>query len=144
MPAANSREEAWPPLEGGGETQRTLFLWGQIVGKTRLALAPMQNHWWQVPFYLSARGLTTSTIPSGDRAFDVELDFVGHQLVIRTSDGAEERLPLADVDLPTFYERYLVALNRLGIDVRILPRAVEIPDAIRFDRDHLACRYDAG
>jgi hypothetical protein len=144
MPASDPREQAWPPLEGGEETQRTLLLWGQIVGKTRLALSPMQNHWWQVPFYLSGRGLTTSTIPCGDRAFDVELDFVGHRLVIRTTDGGEERLPLADGDLSAFYEGYLAALHRLNIEVRILPRAVEIPDYIRFDRDHRACRYDPG
>jgi hypothetical protein len=144
MAAPEERESAWPRLDVGGgvETRKTLLLWGQIVGKTRLALSPMQNHWWQIPFYLSARGLTTSTIPSGDRAFDVELDFLAHRLIIRTSDGGVEAVDLCDTLLPRFYTDYLAALGRLGIEVQLLPRAVEIPDRIRFDDDTVACRYD--
>jgi hypothetical protein len=140
----DERENAWPRLDvgGGAETRKTLLLWGQIVGKTRLALSPMQNHWWQIPFYLSARGLTTSTIPSGDRAFDIELDFLAHRLVIRTSDGGSETMELCDGALSDFYQRYMGALHRLGIEVRIFPHAVEIPDDIHFDRDPIMCRYD--
>jgi hypothetical protein len=102
----------------------------------------VQNHWWHIPFYLSARGLTTSPIPWRDGAFDVELDFLAHQLVIRTSDGGAETIALGDGPLPDFYARYLAALRRLGIEVEIFPRAVEIPDVIHFDRDQIACRYD--
>jgi len=138
------RDEAWPRLDvgAGSETRRTLLLWTQIVGKTRLALAPMINHWWQVPLYVSARGLTTSKIPYGDLAFDVELDLLAHQLVIRTSDGGGDMIDLCDGPLNGFYREYLDRLARLGISVRILPFAVETPEDIHFDRDAVECRYD--
>jgi hypothetical protein len=139
-----ARDQAWPRLDvdGGAETRRTLLLWGQIVGKTRLALSPTLNHWWHIPFYLSARGLTTSTIPCGDRAFDVEIDLLSHKLVVRTSDGGTNMLDLCDGSLSGFYAHYLALLRQLGIELRITPRAVEIPDDIRFDRDDITCRYD--
>jgi hypothetical protein len=139
------RDEAWPRLDvgAGAETRKTLLLWAQIVGKTRLALSPMINHWWQVPFYVSARGLTTSKIPYGDIAFDVELDLLAHKLVMRTSEGGVDALELCDRPLPGFYREYLDRLAGLGIDVRIRPFAVEIVESIHFDRDPVACRYDA-
>ena len=109
---------AWPSLEGTGslETVGSLRLWAQIVGKTRLALSPMVNHWWQVAFYVTARGLGTSPIAVDDRVFDVEVDFVGHELVVRTSDGGIERMPLRDGTLAHFYAEYAGCLARLGID----------------------------
>ncbi|HXU63826.1 MAG TPA: DUF5996 family protein [Polyangia bacterium] len=139
-----TRDEAWPRLDVGGaaETRRTLLLWAQIVGKTRLALAPMLNHWWQVPLYVSARGLTTSKIPYGDRAFDVELDLLAHKLVLRTSAGRLDSIDLREQLLPDFYRGYLDRLAGLGIAVSIHPFAVEQTDSIRFDRDALSCRYD--
>src|ERR1700726_5024565 len=81
--------EAWPPLQldHWRETYDTLHLWTQIVGKTRLALAPMENHWWQVALYVTPRGLTTSAMPFGTRTFEVELDFIEHRVRVRTSDG---------------------------------------------------------
>lgn len=141
-----TREQAWPRLDIGAaaETRRTLLLWTQIVGKTRLALAPMVNHWWQVPLYVSARGLTTSKIPYGDRAFEVELDLLAHELVLRTSDGGREAMQLRDQLLPDFYRSYLQRLAALGLDVEIHPFAVELPESIRFDRDPVTCRYDPG
>jgi hypothetical protein len=146
MSGERPREQAWPPLDvgGGAETRRTLLLWAQIVGKTRLALAPMLNHWWQVPLYVSARGLTTSKIPYGDAAFDVELDLLAHKLVIRTSDGAIEAMDLCDQLLPEFYRAYRTRLAALGIEVQINPFIVETPDSIHVDRDPVACRYDPG
>jgi len=142
--AEGTRDQAWPRLDvgAGAETRRTLLLWAQIIGKTRLALAPMLNHWWQVPLYVSARGLTTSKIPCGDRAFDVELDLLAHQLVLRTSDGGRDALDLCEQRLPDFYRGYLDRLARLGIDVQIRPFAVEVADSIRFDRDPVTCHYD--
>jgi hypothetical protein len=139
-----TRDEAWPRLDvgAGAETRKTLLLWGQIVGKTRLALSPMINHWWQVPFYVSARGLTTSKIPYGDVAFDVELDLLAHKLVMRTSDGGVDAMDLCDRPLPAFYREYLDRLAGLGVDVRIRPFAVEIVESVHFDRDAVACRYD--
>jgi hypothetical protein len=77
--------DAWPvlPFDDWRETCATLHMWTQIVGKVRLALAPHVNHWWQVPLYVGARGLTTSAIPYGDKSFEMEFDFVDHVLAIR-------------------------------------------------------------
>src|SRR5712664_1090736 len=105
--------EAWPllPLEQWEETCTTLQLWTQIVGKTRLALAPMQNHWWQVALYVTARGLGTSPIPHGARTFEVDFDFVDHRLLVRTSDGTSRTLPLGPQSVAEFYGRYLEVLR---------------------------------
>src|SRR2546422_10632817 len=99
--------EVWPllPLEQWEDTCNTLQLWTQIVGKTRLAFAPMQNHWWQVALYLTARGLGTSPIPHGERTFEVDLDFVDHRLLVRTSDGRTVSLPLVPETVADFYGR---------------------------------------
>jgi hypothetical protein len=136
--------EAWPRLDTAGwtETVASVQLWAQIVGKTRLALAPMQNHWWQVPLYVSARGLATSPIPAGSRAFDVELDFLAHTLVVRTSDGGVESMTLCDGPLSGFYAEYMQRLRRLGLEVTIRPFTVELPERVRFDQDVRQCRYD--
>lgn len=141
-PAPSS--SAWPPLDTGGreETARSLLYWGQIVGKTRLALAPMVNHWWQVPLYLTARGLSTSSMPIGERALDIELDFIEHRLVARTSDGAIESMSLCDQALSGFFEGYQSCLTRLGVNVPIHPVAVEMPERLRLDADERLCRYD--
>jgi uncharacterized protein DUF5996 len=140
----SSSPAAWPSLEGADslETITSLRLWAQIVGKTRLSLSPMVNHWWQVAFYVTARGLGTSPIAIGDRVFDVEVDFVGHELVLRTSDGGIERMRLREEPLAHFYAEYVGRLARLGIDLSIYPFAVEVPERIRLDRDARVCRYD--
>jgi len=136
--------EAWPPLplEPWEDTCNTLQLWTQIVGKTRLALAPMQNHWWQVPLYVTARGLGTSPIPHGERTFEVDFDFVDHRLLVRTSDGQAGSLPLAPRTVAAFYGRYLEVLRSLGIEVqiRLLPNEVSNPRP--FDQDDVHGSYD--
>jgi hypothetical protein len=124
------------------ETCRTLQMWGQIVGKTRLELSPMVNHWWNVPFYVSARGLETSPIPAGGRVFDVALDLIDHRLVIRTSDGAIETIRLCDGPLASFYRDYTGTLARLGIALQLYPVAVEVPERVRLDQDDRTCGYD--
>src|SRR5207247_11261806 len=95
-PSAPARAEAWPPLplEEWQDTFATLHRFLQMLGKTRLALSPMENHWWQVALYVTARGLTTSPMPIADRALEIEADFIDQQLVARTSDGATRTLPL--------------------------------------------------
>jgi hypothetical protein len=135
---------AWPSLEGAGAapTLDSLHLWGQIIGKTRLALSQPVNHWWHVPFYLTARGLGTSPIPAGGMVFDVELDLLSHEILVRTSAGARESLPLCDGPLSGFYSRYMALLHRLGVDVALLPFTVEMPERVRLDRDPRLCRYD--
>ena len=136
---------AWPrlTLDDWAPTQATLHRWMQIVGKTRLAQAPMQNHWWQVVLYLTGNGLTTSPIPYGDRDFEVEFDFIDHVLVIRTSDGGTRTLPLAPRPVADFYAEYMSTLRSLGIDVRIRPVPVEIADATPFAEDRAHASYDA-
>src|SRR5258708_3231184 len=128
--------DAWPRLDvgAGRETSQSLLLWSQIVGKTRLALCPMMNHWWQVPLVLSARGLTTTPLPIDDRVFDLELDFIEHRLIVRTSDGGIESMSLCDRTLSGFYAEYMRRLDLLGIRVSINPAAVEITDSIRLDQ----------
>jgi hypothetical protein len=140
-----SQRDPWPRLDvgDGAETTQSLLLWSQIVGKTRLALAPMVNHWWQVPLMVTARGLTTTPMPVGDRVLDVELDFIDHRLVARTSDGAIESMSLCEQALSDFYAGYMRRLRSLGVVVSILPVAVEIADSVRLDRDPRRCAYDA-
>ena len=138
---------AWPPLplDAWRDTYDTLHMWTQIVGKTRLALAPMQNHWWQVPLYVTPRGLTTSAIPAADgRTFEVDFDFIVQELLIRASDGGTRTLALAPRTVADFYTEYTDALRALAIDVRIHPVPVEIVTAIPFadERDAIAIAND--
>ena len=137
--------ETWPalPLDAWKETYATLHMWTQIVGKTRLALAPMENHWWQVVLYLTPRGLTTSAMPAGTRTFAVEFDFLDHHLWLRTSDGSERSLPLVAQSVADFYRAYRNALQALGLDVTIRPVPVEIETAIPFAEDRTHASYDA-
>jgi hypothetical protein len=118
-------------------------MWTQIVGKTRLALAPLVNHWWNVPFYVSSHGLTTSAIPCAWRTFEVEFDFLSHVLEIRTSDGAIRTLALAPRSVADFYAEYMSTLRELGIGATIWPRPVEVPDPIAFGIDRTHASYDA-
>ena len=137
--------EAWPalPLDEWSATYETLHRWTQIVGKTRLALAPMQNHWWQVTLYLTARGLGTSPMPWRDRSFEVEFDFIDHVLVLRTDDGVTRSMPLAPQSVAEFFRDYMAMLGSLGIEPRIYPRPVEIIDATPFPEDRTHAAYDA-
>jgi hypothetical protein len=117
-------------------------MWMQIVGKTRLELTSLQNHWWNVPLYLSARGLTTSAMPYRDEMLEIEFDFVSHDLRFRTSTGAVLSLPLHPQSVASFYEEYLHSLTALGIDVTINPVPVEIVDPIPFAEDEVHKDYD--
>ncbi|HEU5311109.1 MAG TPA: DUF5996 family protein, partial [Candidatus Eisenbacteria bacterium] len=141
-----SRTVAWPslPLSGWEDTYATLHRWTQIVGKTRLALSPMENHYWHVAFYATARGLTTSPMPSGDRLVEVDFDFIDHQLVARTSDSEVRMLPLEPKSVADFYRDYLELLRSLEMDVRIRPMPNEIPDAVPFPEDRAHASYDRG
>ena len=137
---------AWPgtmPLAEWRETHDTLHMWMQIVGKTKLTLAPAENHWWHVALHLSARGLTTTPIPYGYRALEVEFDFVDHQLVIRISDGAIRHIALRPQSVADFYREYLGVLGALGIAAKIWPKPVEVDGPIPFPDDHSHARYDA-
>jgi hypothetical protein len=134
----------WPalPLESWKDTRATLHMWTQIVGKVRLALTPLVNHWWNVPLYLGARGLTTSLIPYRDAAFELYFDFIDHQLALSTSDGSRRTLPLLSRSVADFYGEVMRMLRSAGIEVKIWPVPVEIPDPIPFEEDRVHASYD--
>ena len=140
-----SDDAEWPalPLDAWAPTRATLHMWTQIVGKVRLALSPYLNHWWQVPLYVSARGLTTSAIPYKGKVFEVEFDFIGHVLRISVSDGAVRTMRLAPKSVAAFHAEFGAALAALGIDVRIWTMPVEITGPIAFEKDTIHAAYDA-
>jgi hypothetical protein len=117
-------------------------MWTQIVGKIRLTYSPLLNHWWQVTFYVSPRGLTTSSIPYRNRLFDMEFDFIDHVLAIRTSDGGSRTVALAPKSVAEFYAETFAALEQLGIESRITARPNEVVVAIPFAEDHQHASYD--
>jgi hypothetical protein len=135
----------WPelPLASWSETAATLHMWTQIVGKVRMALAPPVNHWWHVPLYVSACGLRTSTIPYGARGFEMEFDFLEDRLSIRDDTGAAAVVKLYARSVADFYAEFMAALRTLGIDVKIWPMPVEVPDPIPFPDDTVHASYDA-
>ncbi|HLJ60734.1 MAG TPA: DUF5996 family protein [bacterium] len=137
--------EAWSalPLEAWSGTYHTLHMWTQIIGKVRLKLTPHLNHWWQVPFYLTSRGLTTTPIPAGGRTFDATFDFIDHALVFQTSDGRTEAIPLRSQSVAGFYREAMATLRKLGINVKIWTMPVEVPHPIRFELDSQHASYDA-
>src|SRR5215469_3516821 len=116
-----SADSPWPalPFADWKETCQTLHLWSQIVGKVRLALTPVVNHWWNVTYHLTSRGITTRPIPYRGRTFSVDFDFIDHCLTIAASDGAMERLALAPTSVADFYARVMKRFQALGIDVHI-------------------------
>src|SRR6185369_11318396 len=136
-------EAAWPslPLHEWRATHDTLHMWMQIVGKTRLALAPRQNHWWHVALYVTARGLTTTPMPYGTRSFQVDFDFIDHRLVIATSGGATRAMALRPQTVADFYREYLDTLGALDIAVKLWPVPVEADHKIPFPEDHTHSSY---
>jgi Family of unknown function (DUF5996) len=134
----------WPRLRVAdwAESRETLHMWTEIVGKIRLAHAPMVNHWWQVVFYVTPRGLTTSAVPYPNGAFDIEFDFIEHRLRIRVSDGSGRELALEPKPVSQFYAEIMDALGALGIQTRIHPRPNEVDPAIPFAADYRHASYD--
>src|SRR6267142_789411 len=136
---------SWPSLKFSEwqDTLATLHMWTQVVGKIRLEQTPLVNHRWNVPLYVSARGLTTSAMPYGDRIFEIEFDFIDHLLLIKCSDGAAKTLVLRPQSVADFYAEVMSALRELGIEIKIWTMPVEIPDPIRFEEDTVHAAYDA-
>ena len=151
MPRSNEessppgRSKAWPalPLEAWRDTYATLHMWTQIVGKVRLAQSPWLNHSWHVALYVTARGLTTSPIPHADRTFQIDFDFIDHQLILQSSDGVSGRVALQPQSVATFYESLMLEMRRLALDVEISRKPNEVPDPIAFDEDETHRAYDA-
>ena len=136
----------WPELRWRDwePTISTFHTWLQIVGKVRLALAPPLNHWWHVPLYVTARGLTTSPIPYDGRAFQIDLDFVEHRLTVSDGDPGAFTMPLEPRSVAQFYRELPAGLRSRGVDVTISPHPVEVAHPIPFDRDQQHASYDPG
>ncbi len=137
--------ETWPalPVSEWKDSRDTLQLWTQIVGKIRMVRTPLMSHWWNVPLYVTARGLSTSLIPATGRAFQIDFDFLDHQLVVSTTDEAVRTSSLTPRSVADFYAEVMSILDELGLTTPIWTMPVEIPDAIPFDQDHVHASYDA-
>ena len=140
----NAAPDDWPPLplDAWAETHATLHLWFQIVGKVRLTQTPWINHGWHAALYVTARGLTTGSVPHGGRTFQIDFDFVDQRLRLRTSDGGMAEVPLEPQTVAQFHARVMDALTRLGVPVRITRRPNEIVEAIPFADDTVHRAYD--
>lgn len=130
------------PLEAWIDTQTSLHMWAQIVGKIRLALSPMINHWWQTTLYLTARGMTTSSIPYGTEVFQIDFDFIDHLLHIQSSSGARQSLPLAARPVADFYRDVMEALHSMGVKIKIWTMPVEVEERIPFEEDQIHTAYN--
>ncbi|MGN6284430.1 MAG: DUF5996 family protein [Afipia sp.] len=135
----------WPalPFDEWQDTCATLHMWTQVVGKIRLALAPMVNQWWQVPLYVTSTGLTTSLMPHASCNFQIDFDFCRHALVVSTCDQRRAEFALAPMSVAEFYDRTMSVLRGLGLDVTIWTMPVEVPGAIPFEKDREHKSYDA-
>jgi len=140
----SKNNDLWPalPLEEWQDTYATLHMWTQIVGKIRLELTPLVNHWWNVPLYVTSSGLTTSAMPYKDRVFEIDFDFIDHQLLIKCDDGAKETIALAPRSVAEFYHEVMERLRRLSLEVKIWPVPVEVENPVPFDQDHRNASYD--
>jgi hypothetical protein len=138
------RAENWPalPYEAWSDTCETLHMWTQVVGKVRMELSPFVNHWWHVTLYLTPRGLTTSSIPYQGGAFEVNFDFIEHNLSILTSEGTTKVLPLIPRSVAAFYWEFMASLHALGIEVTINTLPSEVQNPIRCDEDEVHASYD--
>jgi Family of unknown function (DUF5996) len=139
--AADTR---WPDLTLAGweGTRDALHLWSQVVGKVRMALEPVVNHWWQVPLYVSVRGLTTSLMHGPAGGVEAEFDFLDHALVVRTTGGQQRTVALTDRSVADFHAEAMAALASVGVEVDILARPVEVPVSVPFAEDTEVRRYD--
>jgi hypothetical protein len=139
-----TEQDGWPvlPLDRWQDTRDTVHLWTQIVGKLRLALAPATNHWWHVPLYVDARGLTTSLMPYGRMGVEVVLDFTEHQLAVLTTDGRSRRMALEPRSVADFHAEFRGHLTELGLHVPVGRTPVEMAEAIPFEEDETHASYD--
>ena len=141
----DTTEPTWPALlvADWEDTRDTLHLWTQMVGKLRLALTPRVNHWWNVPLYVDARGLTTSLMPCGAHGLEVRFDFFAHELAFERTDGARRTMALEPRSVADFYREFTEVLGELEVPARIHPMPVEIAGAIPFADDETHASYDA-
>jgi hypothetical protein len=145
VPHSTNHGDSLPalPFARWKDTLATLHMWTQMVGKVRLQLCPLVNHWWNVTFYVTGRGMTTLLMPYQDRGVEIRFDFLDHKLIIETSDGRTQILDLKPQTVAEFYGRFMAALAELGLEVKIWTTPVEVPDPIPFEQDHTHASYDA-
>lgn len=143
-PQLSDSPESWPdlPLAAWKDTRDTLHMWMQIVGKVRLELTPVVNHWWNVPLYVTPRGLATSAMPYRDRTLNLLFDFIDHRLVLEMNDGSRKSIPLAPRTVADFYREVMAMLHAANIEIKIWRMPVEIPNPIPFDEDRIHASYD--
>lgn len=144
MSGSDRINTVWPelPLQAWQETCSTLHMWTQIIGKIKLRLAPMINHWWQVALYVTARGLTTSPLPFRKMYFQIDFDFIDHEMRILTDSGRSRSIELKPRSVADFYNATMEALGSLGIEASIWTTPVEVPERTPFERDTAHSSYD--
>lgn len=135
----------WPaiPVADWQDTRDTFILWTQVIGKVRMARTPVMSHWWNVPLYVGARGLTTSLVPAGERGFQVDLDLVDHRLDVTVTDGRRDGFALEPMPVATFHQRFHEVLGGLDLATETWAMPVEIPGAVPFTSDTEHAAYDA-
>lgn len=143
-PDSASTQDLLPalPLDSWKDTLATLHMWTQVVGKVRLELCPLVNHWWNVPFYVTARGMTTSAMPYQRGTVEVRFDFIDHELLLETNEGRVVVIALKAQSVAEFYQKFMDALAGLGVAVKIWTTPCEIPDPIPFEQDRVHAAYD--
>ncbi len=143
--AVTNANADWPDLafDAWSATCETLQLWTQIVGKLRVALTRLTNHWWNATFFVTSRGLSAPAMPYASGTFDMVFDFVDHRLVIDTNDGRSEAIALRPMSVAQFYAEVMLRLRSLGVDVHIWTMPSEIENALPFEQDHVHAQYDA-
>ena len=144
MRSGASDNETLPalPFDSWSDTLATLHMWTQIVGKVRLKLSPLVNQWWNVPFYVTARGMTTSAMPYQRRAIEVQFDFIEHKLTIESSEGRVVTMALVAESVAQFYRKFMAALTELGVNVHIWTMPCEVPNPTPFEQDNVHAAYD--
>ena len=144
LPNTDPTGGVWPPLpyDAWKDTYATLHMWTQVVGKIALAHAAPLNHSWAIALLFNARGLRTRLLSHGRRSFTLAFDFLDHQLVVETLDGARRALPLAPRSVADFHHDLMTTLEAMGLPVRIWSMPVEVPDPVRFEQDTVHHSYD--
>jgi len=142
--SANVKDQLPPlPLAGWKDTLATVHMWTQVVGKVRLRLCPLVNHFWNVAFYLTARGMTTSAMPYPGGTIEARFDFVDHKLLLETSDGRVSTISLKPQSVAEFYKKVMASVEELGVAVKIWTTPCEVPEPIAFEKDTVHAAYDA-
>jgi Family of unknown function (DUF5996) len=144
MRSEASDYEALPalPFDSWRETFETLHMWTQIIGKVRLKLCPLVNHWWNVPFYVTARGMTTAAMPYQQRDIEVRFDFIEHKLTLESSEGRVTTMALTAQSVAEFYKKFMAALSELDVSVHIWTMPSEVANPTPFELDNVHAAYD--